>query len=77
MSRSGLRFGPKSRRLLTDRLLEESAAGLTLGQAIKAVDTLSTEATPAAAALLADYVVHLRERLARVTQYRSEYLAAS
>lgn len=64
-------------RLLTDRLLDESAGGLTLSQAIQAVDTLSAEARPGAAALLVDYLVHLHDRLARVTRYRSEYLAAS
>jgi exodeoxyribonuclease I len=64
-------------RLLIDRLLDEAAGGLTLSQAIQALDTVSVENRPGMDALLADYRVHLNDRLSRVTQYRSQHLAVS
>lgn len=64
-------------RLLIDRLLDEAAGGLTLSQAIQALDTVSVENRPGMDALLADYRVHLNDRLSRVTQYRFQHLAVS
>jgi exodeoxyribonuclease-1 len=64
-------------RLLTDRLLEEAAGGLTLSQAIQAIETVSAEDRLGVDASLADYRIHLNDRLLRVTQYRSRHLVAS
>jgi exodeoxyribonuclease I len=66
----------EAERLLVDRLLDEAAGGLTISQAILALDTVSLEGTPGMEALLADYRVHLTDRLSRATQYRSQHLAA-
>jgi len=64
-------------RFLVDRLLEEAAGGLTLSQAILALDTVSLEGRPGMGPLLADYRDHLTDRLSRVTQYRLHHLTAS
>ncbi|WFU65809.1 exodeoxyribonuclease I [Bradyrhizobium brasilense] len=63
-------------RLLIDRLLSEAAGALTLGQAIEALDTIVVESRTGTDALLADYRVHLNDRLTRVTQYQSQHLVA-
>lgn len=58
-------------RLLSDRLVDEAAGGLTLWQALREIDLISTEGRQDLEGLLVDYRTHLSERISRVSQFRS------
>jgi exodeoxyribonuclease-1 len=61
-------------RLLTDRLVEEAAGGLTLSRALREIDLISTGGRQDLEGLLVDYRAHLSDRISRVSQFRSNNL---
>jgi len=64
-------------RLLTDRLVDEAAGGLTLSRALREIDLMSTEGRRDLDGLLVDYRTHLCDRISRVSQFRSNNLRVS
>jgi exodeoxyribonuclease-1 len=64
-------------RLLTDRLVDETAGGLTLTQALEETDLVSANGRRDLEVLLADYRTYLSDRISRVSQFRSIHLRVS
>jgi len=62
-------------RVLSDRLVDESAGGPTLEQALRATDEMLSDGGSDSEGLLADYRTYLVDRMARVTEYRSKQFA--
>lgn len=60
---------------LSDRLIDADAGGLTLEQALRAVDEASSDDASDAGELLADYRSYLVGRMARVTDFRAKRFA--
>jgi exodeoxyribonuclease I len=64
-------------RLLTDRLVDEAAGGLTLSRALREIDLISTEGRRDLEELLVGYRTYLSDRISRVSQFRSTNLRVS
>jgi exodeoxyribonuclease-1 len=64
-------------RQLTDRLVDETAGGLTLGQVLQAIEIEPVEGRADVEGLLAHYRVHLSDRISRVSEFRSSNLRIS
>jgi exodeoxyribonuclease I len=64
-------------RLLTDRLVEEAAGGLTLAAALQEANLMRADGRPDLEGLLVDYRTYLSDRISRVSQFRSKLLGAS
>jgi exodeoxyribonuclease-1 len=64
-------------RLLTDRLVDEAAGGLTLARALEETDLVSANGRRDLEVLLADYRTYLSDRISRVSQFRSIHLRIS
>jgi exodeoxyribonuclease I len=64
-------------RFLTDRLVDEAAGGLTLSQALREIDLISTTGRRDLEGLLVDYRTHLSDRISRVSEFRSNNLRVS
>jgi exodeoxyribonuclease I len=64
-------------RLLTDRLVDEVAGGLTLAAALQETDLTRTDGRRDLEGLLVDYRTYLSDRISRVAQFRSKHLGTS
>jgi exodeoxyribonuclease I len=64
-------------RLLTDRLVDETAGGLTLTRALAETDRVSANGRRDLEVLLADYRTYLSDRISRVSRFRSLHLGVS
>ncbi|MDE2472262.1 MAG: exodeoxyribonuclease I, partial [Bradyrhizobium sp.] len=62
-------------RALSGRLVDAEAGGLTLEQALRAIDETSSDDGSDAGGLLADYRSYLVGRMARVTDFRAKQFA--
>ena len=62
-------------RALSGRLVDDEAGGLTLEQALRAIDETLSDGASDAEGLLADYRSYLVGRMARVTDFRAKQFA--
>jgi exodeoxyribonuclease-1 len=63
--------------LLTDRLVDEAAGGLTLAQALQETGLISTDGRRDLEGLLVDYRTYLSDRISRVSEFRARHLLIS